>query len=278
LPNVFTTLSIETLVGGGSWFTQSVRSSMFSPLAFGQVEIDHSRAKINWMLPCREEQPDALPDLVENLTFEAGLRGSMFLLASTALDSAEFTMFRNQGFCTYGWERYWLVENEVLTNSVSNGTNWRRAKSGDQHEIIKFQRRHYAPALRAVIPLADEDPPDYILSIDGSLQGTARILFSSSNAILRILLDSCIINPQTCIQDLLASQAAVQTYWYIQEMTGQEWMEEHFQRIAQPATPRQELMVKYFAVREKLPLGILNHSSENSHPDPIAPYVHTSKS
>jgi mannose-1-phosphate guanylyltransferase len=30
-------------------------------------------------------------------------------------------------------------------------------------------------------------------------------------------------------------------------------------------------------VVEKAPLGVLNHSSENSHPDPVAPYVHSSK-
>lgn len=278
LPNVFATVSIETLVGGGSWFTQSIRNSTFAPLAFGQVEFSHQRASINWLLPCHDDEEfSALSSLVENLTFEAGLRGSIFLLASALLDSAEFNLLRHQGFCTYGWEKFWQVDTSLLPAGTRKSTHWRSASSGDQHEILQFQRHHLAPALRAVTPLADEILPDNILVIDGNIQGTATIVFSSSRAVMQILLDSRILNPQTYMQELIAMHTDRYTAWYIRQITGQDWMEDHLRSLAQPVLARRELLVKHFAIREKLPLGILNHSTENSHPDPVAPYVHSTK-
>ncbi len=277
LPNVFTTVSIETLVGGGNWFTQSVRSRNFSPLAFGQVEYTSSRARLNWLLPCAMEASDALADLVENLAFETGLRGSLFLLAGAQLDSQEFILLRRQGFCTYGWEKYWRVDPERLPTALPNGTHWRRTRPGDQHDILKFQRHFYAPAMRAVLPLADEVMPDYTLYIDGLLQGIASIRYSSNRAVMRLLLDPRISNPEEPIEELLAIEAAGHSDWFIQELSGQDWLEDHLQSLALPASARRELLVKYFAVREKLPFGILNHSSENGHPDPVAPYAHIRK-
>jgi hypothetical protein len=278
LPNVFTTVSIETLVGGGNWFTQSIRSKSFTPLAFGQVEFNQHRARINWLLPCHNEESDALFNLVENLAFEAGLRGSIFLLASALLDSEEFQLLRHQGFCTYGWEKFWQVDASLLPAVPQKSAHWRSATSSDQHEILQFQRRHLAPALRAVTPLADEVLPDNILVVDGVIQGIATIVFSSSRAVMQILLDPRIINPQPYMQELIDMHADHYTAWYIRQLAGQDWMEEHLQSLAQPVLARRELLVKHFAIREKLPLGILNHSTENSHPDPIAPYIHSTKS
>jgi hypothetical protein len=275
---VFTTVSIETLVGGGNWFTQSIRSKPFTPLAFGQVEYALQRATINWMLTCRDGESTALFNLVENLAFEAGLRGSLFLLAGAVLDSEEFTLLRRQGFCTYGWEQYWQIDASLLPALPFSNIHWRRTTAIDQHDILQFQRHYLAPALRAVIPLADEVLPDHILLIDGTIQGIATLNFSSSRAAMNILLDPRILNPQTYLQELIALQADHHTVWYIQQLTGQDWMETHLHDLARPVLARRELLVKYFAIREKLPLGILNHSPEKSHPDPVAPYAHSSKS
>ncbi len=275
---MFTTVSIETFVGGGNWFTQSIRSKPFTPLAFGQVEYALQRATINWMLPCTDGESTALFNLVENLAFEAGLRGSLFLLAGAVLDSEEFTLLRRQGFCTYGWEQYWRIDTSLLPTSPLNNTHWRRTNAIDQHDILQFQRHHLAPALRAVIPLADEVLPDHMLLIDGNIQGIASLKFSSNRAAMNVLLDPRILNPQTYLQELIALQADHHTVWYIQQLTGQDWIEAHLQSLARPVLARRELLVKYFAIREKLPLGILNHSAEKSHPDPVAPYAHSSKS
>ncbi len=275
---MFATVSIETLVGGGNWFTQSIRNTAFTPLAFGQVEYNQPRARLNWLLPCHDEGSSALISLIDNLAFEAGLRGSIFLLSSALLDSAEFSLLRHQGFCTYGWEKFWQVDTSMLPADHRKSTHWRSASAGDQHEILRFQRRHLAPALRAVTPLADEILPDNILVIDGSIQGIAAIVFSSSRAVMQILLDPRILIPQAYLRELIATHADHYTLWYIRQMNSQDWMEEHLQSMARPVLARRELLVKHFAIREKLPLGILNHSAENSQPDPVAPYVHSSKS
>jgi hypothetical protein len=278
LPNLFASVSIETLVGGGSWFTQSVRKAPFSPLAYGQVEFSQQRAKINWLLHCKKGDDSALLNLVENLSFEAGLRGSKYLLSSALLDSEEFILLRRQGFCIYGWEQYWQVNSAALAVLPENGTHWRRATSIDQHDILRFQRNHLTPTQRAVVPLADEVLPDFILIENGSIQGTANVSFTSRCGVIRFLLDTRIVNPQECMRELTAIQPSSHNNWYIQQQAGQEWLEEHLRGLAQLALPRRELLVKYFVIREKVPLSILNHATENGHPDPVAPYIHSSKS
>ena len=166
-----------TFVGGGNWFTQSIRSSPFTPLAFGQVEYAQQRATINWMLPCYDGEYSALLNLVENLAFEAGLRGNLFLLASAILDSEEFTLLRRQGFCTYGWEKYWRVDTTLLPTTPLRSTHWRRTNASDQHDILQFQRHHLAPALRAVMPLANEFLPDNVLLIDVASRALPQPIF-----------------------------------------------------------------------------------------------------
>jgi hypothetical protein len=277
MPNVFASVFIEALVGGGSWFTQSVRSDLFTPLAFGQVEFSMQRARINWLLPCRGNQTDTFLNLLENLSFEAGLRGSKFLLASADSDSEEFILLRRQGFCTYGWERYWRVDSSAIPVSLKGKLHWRRSKPQDQHDILLFQRSHLSHTVRAVYPLADEFLPEFIVKKDEAILGLADANFNGNRGLISYFLDSRIYNPLELMRELVAIQAEKHTEWYIHQQTGQDWLEEHLQALAQPAFARTELLVKHFTVREKLPVGILNHSTENSHPDPIAPYIHSSK-
>jgi len=278
LPNVFVSVSIETLVGSGHWFTQSIRCKSFNPLAFGQVEYSQQRAEINWLLLCHSGEKSVLSDLVENLSFESGLRGSKYLLASAALDSEEFSLLRHQGFSIYGWENYWRVDVARLPATLQNGTRWRRAVSRDQHDILQFQRHFIAPAMRSVTPLADEILPDFIFMDDNDLLGTAKVNFSGNRSVVHFLFDPRIQNPQEVMRELIILQAPQYTDWYIRQQTGQDWLEEHLHCLAQPELERRELLVKHFAIREKLPVGILNHTTDNSHPDPITPYVHSGKS
>ena len=277
MSNVFISVSIETLVGSGNWFTQSVRCKSFNPLAFGQVEYSFQRAEINWLLLCHTEEKAALFDLVENLSFESGLRGSKYLLASATLDSEEFSLLRRQGFSIYGWENYWRVDVSQLPATLQKGTRWRRAISRDQHDILQFQRRFIAPAMRLVTPLADEILPDFILLDDNGVLGTAKVNFSSNRSVVHFMFDPRTQNPKESMRELIILQAPQYTDWYICQQAGQDWLEEHLQCLAQPALARRELLVKHFAIREKLPVGILNHTTDNSHPDPITPYIHSGK-
>ncbi len=85
-------------------------------------------------------------------------------------------------------------------------------------------------------------------------------------------------NPEKVLAALVTGQNYADNTCYISQSTGHDWLDESFSKIADPVTGRIELLVKYFTVMEKIPLGLLNHTAEGSHPDPVAPFVHSSKS
>ena len=163
--NLLATVFTETMIGSGSWFTQSLRYKSLIPTAFGQVGESQQRAKINWLLNLNDDSQEMLLHLIDNLGFEAGLRGSKFLCASLTSDNLLFELLRKGGYCTYGWERFWEIKQNLDFENISshNEFHWTEASSIDTHNLLKFQHKYLSSAVRAVIPLADELLPQFIL-------------------------------------------------------------------------------------------------------------------
>jgi len=275
--SLFARLGIETLTGGGSWFTQSIRSGAFSPTAFGQVEQDQRRACINWLLNCDEQRDTPLLHLIDNLAFEAGLRGAKLLLASLEQDSVLFPAFRRAGFNVCGWERYWRIKSPHALNGRASNLQWEKPFSKDAHEIDRFRSKHLPPANRAISPQAGQDLPDYILKIDHNIAAIAVSKTFGSKAILYPLLSGLCADPTSALLSLSSALPEFITTCYLGQAAGCGCSDDTLLEISEPASPRKERLVKYFTIMEKVPLGVLNHSKESSHPDPVAPYVHSSK-
>jgi hypothetical protein len=277
-PSLVASIGIETLFGGGNWFTQCLRPRALKPAAFGQVELDHQRAKINWLMACDELDETSLINLVDNLTIEAGLHDAKFLLASIENHSEIFDILHRMGFCIYGWEQYWQLTCTNTPSTIKQNYHWERTSSLDRHEINKFQRKFLSPTVRAITLLANEVLPDFVLKEDGIIRAYAHMEIFGNRGIISSLFDTCIYNPASILSDLINKQTHNGFLWYIAQTSGQDWMDSSLAEIANPILPRMELLVKYFAIMEKLPVGILNRAGENSQPDPVAPFIHSNKS
>ncbi len=179
--NLYATVGVEILASSGRWFTQSLRKNAWKPSAFGQVELNHQRARINWLLTCDEADPSALPQLIDNLAVEAGLHGAKFLLASSTQQDGLFEILRQAGYCRYGWERYWKVKPTAIPLADQREILWQDAMPVDIYEIEKFQHKHLSPAVRSVMPLAGENLPDLILREKGSLQAIGAFNHGTRN-------------------------------------------------------------------------------------------------
>lgn len=277
LPNLFATVGIESLIGGGSWFTQSLRTKAWKSNAFGQVEHNHQRSRINWLLSTEESDSSTLHSLIDNLAFEAGLHGAKFMLASTAVNTPLFETLRRAGYCVYGWEKFWKVNPTIPAVPADFNNHWQRPSAIDIHELIKFQHKQLSPAARAVTPLANEILPDYIWVEGDSIKAYAFIKSFGNKGIIFPVFASTIEKPLPVLTGILSAQQEYINIWYISQITSHDWLDPVLEQIAQPVTPRLELLVKYFAIMEKLPVGVLNHAAESRHPDPIAPFMNTSK-
>ncbi len=275
--DLFARVGIETVVGAGSWFTQSIRSGNFKPRAFGQVEQSGPHARINWLLACYQGDDNLLPRLIDNLSFEAGLHGAKFLTAAMDLDSALFQTFRKAGFCVFGWERFWKLDMPASLHFSEFAGLWEKPVSMDAHEVHKFRMKHLPPAVRSISASDWQDLPDYIIMEDHSIAAYADVKLFGSKAILFPVLDEGLKDRQAVLLALAATLPEYVSTAYVAQTGSLGWLESALADIACPATERKEQLVKYFSVAEKAPLGLLNHSREGSHPDPVSPYVHSSK-
>ena len=277
LPNVLTSVGIETLVGATRWFTQSLRVSSFKPIAFGQVGQHHQRAKINWMLPLDESQPSSLLSLIDNLAIEAGLHGAKYILASCAKEHPLYILFRQCGYAPCGWERFWSIKPSRKMDKPLKENHWQRATSLDTIAIMEFQRKNLPPAIRSITPLANEVLPDFVLKYRGQVYGFAFIELFGNKGIIHPTIAPHPEIGQDLFEGLFFLLPDSISSLYIVQTTSNNGWGDIFDQIAEPVSARQELLVKYFAIREKSPVGLLNHASENGHPDPVAPFIHSGK-
>ena len=107
--NILTTVGIESTVGSREWFSQALALNNLQLYAFGQVRFENQGARLNWLLPLGFAEKDPLPELLDNLAMEAGLRGAKFMLASTRVDVCLFETLRRAGYCLYGWQSIWDI-------------------------------------------------------------------------------------------------------------------------------------------------------------------------
>ena len=273
-PNLYTSTGVEAFIGSGRWFTQSLRSNAWSSIALGQVERNHQFAQINWLLSTTQNETETLPSLIDNLAIEAGLLGSKFILANAAKDEPLFEILRRAGYCVYGWERYWKIEPLKLSGSQISKTYWRAAKSIDQHEILKFQHKHLSAAARSVLPLANEVLPDFIWKEDGVIKAYASICSFGGKHVIHVLFPHNTSELEEALAELVCGQD--NTTWYMAQTNYLDWADDTLSEFAVPITPRREQLVKHFAIMEKTPISLLNHAGDSGHPDPIAPFIHSS--
>lgn len=275
--NLFARVGLEALVGSGNWFTQSLRAGMLRSCAYGQVEKNHQRARINWLLVLDQSSDSGCLRIIDNLAFEAGLHGAKFLLAGVEKESELFPLLRRAGFCVYGWERFWRMKPLPRKFAADKLGAWEKPSAEDVHEYNKFRNKQLTPALRAIASADGRILPDYILRIDHGIAAYADVKVFGNKAVLYPVLTNDLKDQQSILLSLAAQLPEVIQVRYISQSGGQDGLEGALENIAEAAAARREQMVKYFSIVEKVPLGVLNHSSENSHPDPVAPYVHSSK-
>ncbi len=248
-------------------------------MAFGQVEEFQQRARINWLLDLNRDSREILPNLIENLGVEAGLRGSKFLSASANPGSPMFETLRRTGYCSYGWERFWQLKPDYTMETLPSGDllHWSETTSFDIHDLKQFQHKHLSPAVRAVTPLANESLPEYVLKKEGRIYAYARVKKIGSKGLIQPIIASELEDWNKAILSLLLLLKDTSPIWYLQQSTSQNRLDDFFEKTALPITDKIELMVKHFTIMEKSQVRLLNHSADNGHPDPVAPFMNTSK-
>ena len=131
---------------------------IYSAIANGEEEsvlagIIHTRAdsfaKLLYIAPSSRVDHPHLPELIENLSAQAGTWGAFHVLAEVDERSDAFIALRRAGFSVYAWQRMWDVSQITETDSEFK---WMRVKSVHGPAIQSLYHQIVPPLLHPIEP------------------------------------------------------------------------------------------------------------------------------
>jgi len=142
---------------------------IYSAIVNGEHEsvlggIIHSRdetfAKLLYIAPSSQLNHPDLPELIENLSAQAGTWGAFHVLAEVDETSDAFIALRKAGFSVYAWQRMWDVSDVTETNSDARAERkakpevevWTRVKSVHVPSVQSLYHQIVPPLLQPVEP------------------------------------------------------------------------------------------------------------------------------
>lgn len=276
-PGALSSMGIEALVGSQGWFSQALCPSNFQVAALGQAGLDGKGARLNWLLTVTAGGPNPLPELLDHIAMEAGLREARFLIAGSRLDDCLFEILRRAGFCTFGWQVHWEVKKISASAQSISRLRWRRADLSETHAIETFQRRLLAPAVQSVTEFASSKLPDFICFDDDRIYGIAFLECFNNKALIKPLLERNLDRSQELLLSLITEYFFLAQIVYIQQTSDQAWLTAILESFAHQVQPREELLVKHFAAVEKVPVTKLNHANNRRQSDTVTPMMPSTK-
>ena len=228
---------------------------IYSVIANGENEtvlggIIHSRdetfAKLLYLAPSSQLGHPDLPELLENLSAQAGEWGAFHVLAEVDENSEAFIPLRKAGFSVYAWQRMWQI---TELNSHAEHTNklesWTRAWSVHLPAIQSLYHQIVPPLLHPVEP----QPKSSIgwISNDG-----AKCYVGVTHGVYGIVLLP-LIHPEA--RDVGAKLAQLISNLpdrknrsvYVCVRSYQAWLEPVLADLGAQAGERQAVMVKHLA-------------------------------
>ena len=238
---------------------------VYSAIANGEKEsvlggIIHSRdetfAKLLYLAPASQLRHPDLPELIENLSAQAGEWGAFHVLAEVDENSEAFVPLRKAGFSVYAWQRMW--ENTEVADSASNS----HAEQATQPEVWARARSIHLPAIQSlyyqiVPPLLQPVEPQPKSSIGWISNDGAKCYVGVTYGVYGIVLMP-LIHPEA--REVGAKLAALISNLpdrknrpiYVCVRSYQAWLEPVLADLGAQSGQRQAVMVKHLArlVRE----------------------------
>jgi hypothetical protein len=226
---------------------------IYSALANGDERnvlggVIHSRndtfARLLYLAPVSQLDHPHLPELIENLSAQAGEWGAFHVLAEVDEVSDAFVPLRKSGFSVYAWQRMWDVS-EVANQVSAESEAWSRVRSihlpavqGLYHQIV--------PPLLHPIESQPKTPIGW-LSNDG-----AKCYVSVSHGMYGIVLTPLIHPEATNVSEKLSALISNlpdrrNRPVYLCVRSYQAWIEPVLADLGAKAAERQAVMVKHLA-------------------------------
>jgi hypothetical protein len=128
---------------------------------------DETFAKLYYLAPASQLDHPLLPDLIENLSAQAGTWGAFHVIAEVDENSNAFTSLRKAGFSVYAWQRMWDMS-EIAGAGL--GSIWTRVRQAHLPAIQSLYHQIVPPLLHPIEPqpkkplgwMCNEGPKCYV--------------------------------------------------------------------------------------------------------------------
>jgi len=243
---------------------------IYSAIVNGEQEsvlggIIHSRdetfAKLLYIAPSSQLHHPDLPELIENLSAQAGTWGAFHVLAEVDETSDAFIALRKAGFSVYAWQRMWDVS-EVTETDLGARTEekakpeveaWTRVKSVHVPSVQSLYHQIVPPLLHPVEP-----QPNH--GIGWMCNEGVKCYVGVMHGVYGIVLTPLIHPEATDVSAKLASLISNlpdrrNRPVYICVRSYQAWLEPVLADLGAQGADRQAVMVKHLArlVKEEQP-------------------------
>lgn len=203
---------------------------------------DETFAKLLFIAPSSQLDHPSLPELIENLSEQAGEWGAFHVLAEVDEVSEAFIALRRAGFAVYAWQRMWDVTEIAESN---HSVEWARVKSVHRPAVQSLYYQIVPPLLQPIEP----QPRKTLgwLCNDGS-----KCYVNATQGVYGIVLSPLIHPEATQVGEKLASLISNlpdrrNRPVYVCVRSYQAWLEPVLADLGARGADRQAVMVKHLA-------------------------------
>ncbi len=211
---------------------------------------DDTFAKLLYLAPASQLAHPDLPELIENLSVQAGTWGAFHVLAEVDEVSDVFVPLRKSGFSVYAWQRMWDVSE--ITEAGSR-PDWTRVRSVNLSSVQGLYHQIVPPLLHP-IELQPKAPLGW-MSNDGP-----KCYASVMHGVYGIVLTPLIHPEAADVSEKLAALIGNlpdrrNRPVYVCVRSYQAWLEPVLEDLGAKAGQRQAVMVKHLArlIKEGVP-------------------------
>ena len=226
-------------------------------------------AKLLYVAPSSQVDHPDLPELLENLSAQAGAWGAFHVLAEVDETSNVFIALRRAGFSVYAWQRMWDVSNVTTTDP---SFEWMRVRSVHLPSVQSLYHQIVPPLLQPI-----EQQPK--IGLGWMCNEGMKCYVSATQGAYGIVLAPLIHPEATHVSEKLASLISNlpdrrNRPVYICVRSYQAWLEPVLADLGAQGADRQAVMVKHLAhlVKEEqtvpaVPKGVTVQPSRVSRAD-----------
>jgi hypothetical protein len=205
---------------------------------------DETFAKLLYLTPQSQIKHPDLPELIDNLSAQAGMWGAFHIMAEVDENSEAFIPLRRTGFSVYAWQRMWEVS-EMAEQDSAKSEAWSRVRSIHLPAVQSLFHQIVPPLLQPLEP--QPKSPLGWLSNDG-----AKCYVGVSHGAYGIVLTP-MIHPEA--MDVSLKLATLINNLpdrrnrpvYVCVRSYQAWLEPVLADLGAKAGQRQAVMVKHLA-------------------------------